>query len=209
MECMDTLARLLEGLIDLVLPRKDTARLVGDASPETLGSLSAPTLLPSGAVYLLPYRHRAVRAAILEAKFHRNERAFQLLGSVLADYLGTVAEDARPFGVAPFILVPVPLGERRRRERGYNQVEETARRGGIPVEPALLRIRETAPQTSLPRGARLANMEGAFAAAAPLSPHATYIVFDDVMTTGATLAAAAAALRAAGATDVRELALAH
>lgn len=196
-------------LVDLLFPPKDTARIVRDVSDEAFGRFLAPTLLPSGTTCLLPYRHAVVRAAVIEAKFHRNERAQALLGNVLAEYLSSLAEDARPLGDASYMLVPVPLGPERARARGYNQVEEVARDAGIPLVPLLERTRETAPQTTLPRRARLMNMEGAFAATGPVAPDATYIVLDDVMTTGATLRAAAAALRASGATNVLELALAH
>jgi ComF family protein len=110
--------------------------------------------------------------------------------------------------------VPVPLGKERRRERGFNQVEEIARRVakelGITIDTALLeRVRETASQVSLPRRAREENMRGAFSAAHPANPSYTYIVLDDVITTGATLQAAIDALRAAGAQHIIPLALAH
>jgi len=96
-------------------------------------------------------------------------------------------------------LVPVPLGRTRLRERGHNQAALLA--GvlggmlGVPVlEQALRRTRETRSQTRLAPAERWRNLAGAFAAdAADLAGRRVALV-DDVMTTGATLGAAATAL---------------
>lgn len=111
------------------------------------------------------------------------------------------------------VVVPVPLHAARRRERGFNQSELLARRlaelADVPCARALTRVRATAPQTSLTRRGRLANVDGAFAAAqnAAVEGRETLLV-DDVVTTGATLAAAASALLSAGASSVNCFALA-
>lgn len=104
------------------------------------------------------------------------------------------------------VLVPVPLGAARRRQRGYNQAEELARAvallRGLSVAPGLVsRARETPTQTALTPEARHANMRNAFIAGAAARGRAVVLV-DDVFTTGATLAAVAAALHSAGATSV-------
>ena len=208
-------------LFDLLFPpRVDEATLRAISADEFL-ALMVPRLVPAtrpGAVRLLPFDNAAVRAAIHEAKYHGSERAFTFLSLALADYL-LDADDVRPRR-SNMYLVPVPLGKRRRKERGYNQAEEIARRalrglaaeGACPfaLEPNLLiRTRETPSQVSLPREAREENMRGAFGAAHSADPAYTYIVIDDVITTGATLQAAVDALRSAGAEHIIPLALAH
>lgn len=125
------------------------------------------------------------------------------------------------------LLVPIPLGRKRRQSRGYNQSEWLARALGrrwrLPVAAELLeRSRDTASQTALTPAARLANVAGAFrvgngecgvrngrgsssnspARSAFRIPHSALVLVDDVFTTGATLAEAARALEAAGARQV-------
>ena len=108
-------------------------------------------------------------------------------------------------------LIPVPTGPRRLRERGYNQTEEIARdlgrRWHRPVaSQALARVRDARSQTALTPDARLANVAGAFVAKgapaqatdAARGATGTAILVDDVLTTGATLLAAAEALASAG-----------
>lgn len=112
----------------------------------------------------------------------------------------------------PDVLVPVPLTPARQRSRGFNQAQEIARHLGaglaLPVVRALARVRDTPPQATLGVPERRASVHGAFAADRCVAGASVAIV-DDVMTTGATLAAAAEALRAAGARRIEAWAVAR
>jgi ComF family protein len=109
-------------------------------------------------------------------------------------------------------LIPIPLGRHRLRERGYNQSEQIAaalsRLTGRGVRRELLsRVRETGTQTALTPEARQANVAGAFRAEGVQG--LCLVLIDDVFTTGATLCAAAEALRAAGAERVEAVTFAR
>ncbi len=199
-------------ILDVLFPPREDEKLVRDLPGNALLAYLTPQLVSAtrpSTVVLLPFAESLVRSAIHEAKYHGSPAAFTLLAHVLTTHLTTYAPDS-----PAVILVPVPLGVQRRRERGYNQVEEIAKRAAqkldLTLAPALLkRTRETVSQVSLPRETREENMRGAFKAPHPLDPACTYIVIDDVLTTGATLQGAVEALRAAGATTIVPLALAH
>lgn len=210
MGCMNALRNILISLYSLLFPPTDTASRVEEASAESVGRLLSPLTIGAYSVGLLPYRHSVVRALIIETKFHRNAKAIAVLADVLKDYLLSFTEDRAPFSQASSVLVPIPLAPMRHKERGYNQIEEVLRKTGLPYDTSLLeRIRETKPQTSLARKARLENVMGAFQVSKPLSKEVMYIVVDDVTTTGATLLEACTELRRAGATEVYGVALAH
>ena len=110
-------------------------------------------------------------------------------------------------------VVAVPLGRRRRIARGYDQAallaRAAARARGLPfLAGAVRRVRETPPQVGRTRAGRLANVRGAFAAG-PAVRGRDLVLVDDVVTTGATAAACAEALLAAGARSVAVAALAR
>jgi ComF family protein len=100
--------------------------------------------------------------------------------------------------------VPVPLYWRRRLQRGFNQSDLLARglsrRTGIPVVRALGRLRPTSAQAGLSNSARRQNVSQAFRARDVQGKR--ILLIDDVMTTGATAAACALALKQAGARRV-------
>ena len=112
------------------------------------------------------------------------------------------------------VLLPMPLSPQRLAVRGFNQALELARQldARKTVATLLLRLRDTGAQAMLDRQARLANVKGAFAVE-PLRvcevKGRRVVLVDDVMTSGASLHAAADALRQAGAASVTGLVFAR
>lgn len=131
-------------------------------------------------------------------KFHQSMAAGRLLSGLMAESLHDAAVSA---GSAA--LVPIPLHHRRLRQRGYDQALELARPLarvlGLPLAcNVLTRPKLTGAQSRLDKSARAQNLAGAFVVKPGTALPAHAILVDDVMTTGATLEAAAHALRVAG-----------
>ena len=165
-------------------------------TPTAIDGISAPYIM-TGAVQDMVYglKYRNIRAAAPQ------------MGLLLAVYLKSRAIPAD-------VLIPVPLHKRRQRERGYNQSELLAREVSkgvcIPLETlTLLRTENTPPQVSMSGiEERRRNIEGAFECAMDMAGRNVLLV-DDVVTTGSTMFACAAALKTARAVSVWGLALAR
>ncbi len=149
--------------------------------------------------------------AVIRLKYSRSPWTAVPLGRMMARLVGP------RLGVAgrPRVVVPVPLHPRRLLERGFNQsallARELARSEGLPLRTGLLeRVRETGSRRGLSRAERHASLAGAFAVRdrKGLSGH-TVLLVDDVMTTGATVRAASAALFDGGASAVHVVCLAR
>lgn len=125
-------------------------------------------------------------------KFHQDLAAGRLLCERMALHCASLPP--------PQALVPVMLHPQRLRARGYDQALELARplarALALPCLPQLRRVRSTAAQSQLDAAGRRRNVRDAFAVEGRLPAHVALV--DDVMTTGATLHAAALALRRAG-----------
>lgn len=167
-------------------------------------SSNRPDRLVAALAYEFP-----VDRMVTGAKFHGQLHFAQALGELLARALIAGRTPAE----LPQLLIPVPLHRRRLAGRGYNQALEiarpVARTLGLKLVPtACERIRPTAEQTGLSAAGRRRNLRGAFRAR-ELCCGRSVAVLDDVMTTGSTLAAVVAAVRAAGALTVEAWAAAR
>lgn len=152
----------------------------------------------------------AVISVVHAFKFRGRRSAARAAGA----WMG-FALDRYPELQASDAMVPMPLHPRRRRERGYNQAlllaEAMSTVSGIPVEEVVKRERATKPLWALGRRERAANLDGAFALAAPQErvEGRRFLLIDDVCTSGSSLEACAKVLRKAGASWVAGYALAR
>lgn len=150
-----------------------------------------------------------MRDLVHDLKFRDLHTGLPLFGRWMAEAGRELLADADA-------LVPVPLARWRLISRRYNQsallAKEIARRTGIRHAPLLLqRTRRTRPQVGLSHRERQLNVKGAFAVPERHKPEVAgrkIVLIDDVITTGATVGAAATALLRAGAARVDVLALA-
>jgi ComF family protein len=142
----------------------------------------------------------ALRAIVHALKYEGRRSLARPLGALMqrrgADVLAGAA-----------CAVPVPLHRARRRQRGFNQAADLARRLGVPVVHAVRRVRATSTQTGLPAARRHRNMRAAFAITrvGRSLAGAVVVLVDDVSTTGATLDACARVLKQAGVAEVRAI----
>jgi predicted amidophosphoribosyltransferase len=139
----------------------------------------------------------AARDLVAAWKEHGLRRAATLAAELVAERLDPPAAD---------VITYIPPDPARLLVRGYHPAERLAKElgacWGLSAAALLVRAdtRPSARQAGLPRGERLRNVRGAFLAVAATPPRV--LLVDDVYTTGATVSAAATALRRAGARDV-------
>ena len=165
-------------------------------SPLSVDGIRAPFLMEG-----------AVREAIFSLKYRGVRAAAPELGRLLAQYMAdrTVPGD---------LIMPVPLHRRRLRARGYNQsallARELCKLTALPQANNLLtRVKDGPPQVeAASRSQRRTNVDGSFKTAGDVAGLKVLLI-DDVVTTGTTMSACAAALKAAGAASVWGLALAR
>lgn len=153
--------------------------------------------------------HGVTRDALHAIKYAGEQRLAEPLGRAIARRWAAV-------GAGATIVTNVPVHADRAKQRGYDQAEligrVAARELGLPFLPLLLRARATIAQFDLDRRDRARNVRGAFAVkpgGKTRVPGAWVLLVDDVVTTGSTLAACAAALHDAGALGVSAVTVAR
>ncbi|MBX3590820.1 MAG: ComF family protein [Burkholderiaceae bacterium] len=169
----------------------------GDAAPARCAACDDDPPAFAATVVLADYAAPLDRL-VHALKFGRDASLARPLGHALARRLAVGWRD-----FPPPLVTAIPLSTARLAERGFNQSLEIARALArarrLPLDHRLLvRTRSGAPAATLHAAERRSALAGAFATPRPL-PGCAVIVVDDVMTTGATLRAAAEALRDAGA----------
>lgn len=142
--------------------------------------------------YLLPYKHPQVRALIKRNKYQADKRAARLLAQYIDHYCSSL--------VTTFCIIPMPISYPRWRERGYNhiaQIMEQSRYQHCVRSDIVTKYIHTTQQTQVTKSERLQQQANTFTCHKERcdSLPAIVIVLDDVITTGATMGAARAALQ--------------
>jgi len=153
-----------------------------------------------------------VRAAVLALKEKGRTDVARRLAAPLAAAIAEAARAGPDAGAAaaarPVELLAVPTSRAAYRRRGYDPVALLVRRAGLRGAAELVVTRRSAQQKKLGVAARASNREGSLRARRPLDGR-RFVLVDDVLTSGATLAEAARAVRAAGGHVVSAATLAY
>lgn len=156
-----------------------------------------PRVLDDGAIVVAGLRYGdRVRRLVLAGKEHGRGDALRALAPALGAAVRAALRAAGSRGAGPLEIAWVPSTAAARRRRGLDPVLVMLRAAGLPAS-RVLRARPGAPQKALDRASRVAAAAPRFAARGRLDGR-RFLLVDDVVTTGATLTAAAAAIRLGG-----------
>lgn len=179
--------KLLTVFIDVLFPPSAEETIIKNTTKEVLTMKYRPGL-HSNITFLSHYHDPVIGAAIRQNKFHHSTKAALLLAQLLK--LHEAYFDTKT------LFVPIPLGRKRLRERGHNQIMtvlEVANLTKQTQDKLLTRVHETTPQSRLTKDKRMKNIKDAFYFSGKTDDFKGYqkvILIDDVVTTGATMRAA-------------------
>ncbi len=149
------------------------------------------------------------RSLVYSLKYDEKPEIARIIGAVMADRM--LSEFTKEELIGKYnLLVPIPISDERRSIRGYNQAaliaEYFAEKTGLPYYGEVLkRQRETSAMKGLTPAERKLNLVGSFALlerARDRVEDSSCLIIDDIVTTGATVDAAASVLKANGANNV-------
>ena len=221
------MSKFLRELGDCLFPKNITCDICGRETFDGTNlcpSCAKTVTLNDGTTCPICGRKTAVNEVCLECKAHppAYDRAVSALvyrdggaglvmkfkrgGTYLKDYFADLlAPKCRQFAIADGVCF-VPMTARAERRRGYNQAEllakELADRLDLPLLPVLKKKKETGEQKSLTRKERESNLKGCFSAHKADVTGKSFILVDDVLTTGATAEEAGKTLKNKGAEHV-------
>lgn len=209
-----------ENVLDYVLPPRSNFEIVKRLTPEKINTLAkSPKVL--GEDWITPlfhYKDPKVKAIVWELKYHENTLPLEQIGKLIYDEILSEISDIIIFdNDASFLIIPIPITNQRRSERGYNQSELIAR--SIienDIEHTLLyapqwfsKIKETPRQShSESKYNRVMNLLDSFEADERVEGKYVILV-DDVVTTGSTMLEARKELMSKGAKKVLGFSIAH
>lgn len=213
--------KILEYLLSLILPKNNNILEIENMSEEDiLEKVPKAEYLDNEKIKpIFKYKDKIAKNAIWEIKYNKNKKIIKKFSKILYEFILEDLSDEIFFSnFNNPLLIPVPISDKTRKERGYNQCEEILneiRRLDInnifEVNFECLRkTRETPHQSKLSnKTKRLNNLKNCFYAERKIIKDRNVIIIDDVTTTGATMSEISKTLKKAGAKKVIGFALGH
>lgn len=208
--------------LDFLFPKSSRVIELESLSPSVLLEILPRNLAEpdEGAIALFDYRDSVVKEIIWEMKYNGNRVLADRLGEILYDTVISELGDKNIFEkFKTAVLMPMPISDKRRFERGWNQAELltaavkqkdiASRFKYLPRQLAKLRHTESQTKTA-GKSERRENLKDSMKVLNPDSVSGRCVVLiDDVVTTGSTFAEAKRALKEAGVKRVLCFAVAH
>ncbi|MSR87876.1 MAG: ComF family protein [Candidatus Zambryskibacteria bacterium] len=222
MSLISYIKNLANNLTDFLYPKSAKVLELESLSTDKLWELlpKSVTLEGGDIIAIFDYSHSLVKEIIWEVKYNGNRVLADKLGEILYDIIVDELEERNVFEKTSTVtLMPIPISDKRRFERGWNQSELIAdavkvrdnagRFKYLPRQLAKLRHTESQTKTAN-KSERKENLRNSMKVLNPLSVQDKYVVLiDDVVTTCSTFAEARRALKVAGAKRVMCFAIAH
>ena len=211
---MRPLIRIKDIITDFLFPKSRKILELEALSIESLLKIlpKAEQTNDKNTLALFDYSHPLVKEIVWELKYGGNTKIADKLGKILQKVIRRELNEK-------IILIPIPISDKRRFERGWNQSELLAQAVKsydsekmfkyLPRQ--LIKLRHTESQTKTgSKSERLKNLTDSMKVLNPASVSGgRVVVLDDVTTTGSTFAEARRALRAAGTKKILCIAVAH
>ncbi len=212
-----------KSLIDFLFPQSRRVIELEALSVETLLKALPPAevdFFDENTIALFDYNNCMVKEIIWEVKYGGNRILADKLGAILYDVIISELNEREILSKAPpVLLIPMPVSDKRRFERGWNQAEllceaVKARDGSSVLKylpRQLAKVRHTESQTkTVSKSERKKNLENSMKVLNPLSVQGRFVILlDDVVTTGSTFTEAKRALKETGAMKILCIAVAH
>lgn len=217
---LQNIKKLFLVIVDSILPPRTDFAIVNKLNAEKIDNLPVATEV-EGLDWIYPlfyYKDNRVRAIIWELKYKENTKPVDYVAKLIYEEIIAEISDIVTFDSdAEFLLIPIPITETRRIERGYNQSEIIAKsilendlaRTLLYAPQWFQKVKDTPKQSqSESKQERMVNLTGCFEAD-PRVEGKYVILIDDVVTTGSTLSEARNTLLSAGARNVLAFTIAH